>query len=79
MVFSSSTFLFVYFPIVLIIYYLLHQRYRNTFLFLASLAFYAWGEPKFVLVLIISVFINYVAALLVDIKRVGGGKPVKLF
>jgi len=78
MVFSSSTFLFVYFPVVLVIYYLLHQRYRNTFLFLASLVFYAWGEPKFVLVLIISVFINYVAALLVDIKRVGGGKTCKI-
>ncbi|MGI6654235.1 MAG: MBOAT family O-acyltransferase [Christensenellales bacterium] len=66
MVFSSSTFLFVFFPIVLVGYYLLHQRYRNIFLLLTSLGFYAFGEPQFVFIMLISIIINYLNALAID-------------
>ena len=51
MLFSSSVFLFLFLPLVLIIYYLALRRWRqgqNVFLLLASLGFYAWGEPWFV-------------------------------
>lgn len=65
MVFSSAIFLFFFLPLVLLIYYLLKIEYRNTFLLCASLAFYAWGEPKFVFIIILSILINYVFGLLI--------------
>lgn len=59
MVFSSTVFLMIFLPCVLLGYFLLKLEYRNLFLLLTSLAFYAWGEPKFVLVIIFSIIINY--------------------
>jgi len=76
MVFSSSTFIFVFLPVSIIGYYLLHPRYRNTFLLLVSLFFYAWGEPKFVFVMIASISINWVAALLIE-RNIFRGKNCK--
>jgi len=67
MVFSSITFLFVFLPAFIIIYYIIGDKFRNLFLFLASLLFYAWGEPRFVLVLLFSIVINYAAGLLVEV------------
>lgn len=64
MVFSSITFLFVFFPIFLAIYFLLAPRFKNGFLLLASLVFYWWGEPKFVLVMLGSIALNYCCGLL---------------
>lgn len=45
MLFSSIVFLFTFLPAVMILYYLLPVRFRNVILLLASLVFYAWGEP----------------------------------
>ena len=62
MLFSSSIFLFLFLPLVLIIYYVPLRPFRqgqNVFLLLASLGFYAWGEPWFVLVMIASILANY--------------------
>jgi len=59
MVFSSSIFLFFFLPLVIAGYYLLKENYRLYFLLLASLFFYAWGEGKYVLVLLLSIIINY--------------------
>lgn len=69
MLFSSLSFLFVFLPAVLIINFLLKENYRNYFLLLASLVFYAWGEPKFVVVMITSILLNYVFGLLVGSHR----------
>ncbi len=66
MVFSSTVFLFAFLPITLLGYYILPRVLRNLFLFLMSIAFYAYGEPKFVLVLLLSIGVNYVFGLLVD-------------
>ena len=75
MLFSSSIFLFAFLPLVLLIYYLPLRRWRqgqNVFLLAASLFFYAWGEPWFVLVMIGSFLINYVFGLWVArAKRAG--------
>ena len=72
MVFSSSTFLFLFLPVILGGYYLLHPRFRNCFLLLASLAFYAFGEPKFVVMMIVSIVINYFGAIIIcRCKRIG--------
>lgn len=77
MLFSSSIFLFAFLPLVLLIYYLPLRRWRqgqNVFLLAASLFFYAWGEPWFVLVMIGSILINYVFGLWVArAKRAGRG------
>lgn len=68
MVFSSAAFLFAFLPLTLAGYYLLPRRARNVFLMCASLLFYAWGEPKFVFIMILSILMNYVFGLLV-VKR----------
>lgn len=65
MLFSSNLFLFLFLPITLMGYYLLRKRYRNLFLLIMSLLFYAWGEPKFVLVMIVSILFNYAMAMLI--------------
>ena len=59
MVFSTPIFLFFFLPLVVIGYYLLKESYRLHFLLLASLFFYAWGEPKYILVMLLSIVINY--------------------
>ena len=46
MVFSSFSFIFVFLPIVLAIYFLVKDKYKNICICIASLIFYAWGEPK---------------------------------
>ncbi len=65
LVFSSAVFLFLFLPITIAGYYLLGRRLKNGFLLLASLLFYAWGEPYFVLIMILSILMNYVFGLLV--------------
>ena len=69
MVFSSLVFLFVFIPIVLVLYYLSGKKYRNYLLLLASLFFYAWGEPTYVVIMLVSIGANYLCGLLVDEKR----------
>ncbi|MEE0110456.1 MAG: MBOAT family protein [Oscillospiraceae bacterium] len=66
MLFSSNLFLFLFLPCVILGYYLLGKRFRNLFLLMASLAFYAWGTGKFVLVMIGSILFNYLMALIID-------------
>lgn len=68
MVFSSAVFLFAFLPLTLAGYYLCGRRFKNGFLLAASLLFYAWGEPYFVFVMILSILMNYVFGLLV-VKR----------
>ena len=64
MLFSSNLFLFLFLPLVLGFYYLLDRRLRNPFLLFASLVFYAWGTGTFVLMMLASVFLNYIASLI---------------
>ena len=66
MVFSSLTFLFAFLPITLIGYYLLPQKWKIVFLLLASLVFYAWGEPLYVLLMLGSILVNWAIGLLMD-------------
>lgn len=66
MVFSSAIFLFVFLPFTLAGYYLIDRRFKNVFLLIVSLLFYAWGEPEFVFVMIGSILVNYFLALVID-------------
>lgn len=53
MVFSTLTFLYVFLPLVLILYFLSKNRtYRNVVLLIFSLLFYAWGEPKYIFLML---------------------------
>ena len=63
MLFSSVTFLLLFLPVTVAIYYHCSRKYKNIFLLLASIIFYAWGEPKFLLVMFATIIINYFGAL----------------
>ncbi len=69
MVFSSTIFLCVYLPLVLLGYYICPKKGRNLFLLIVSLVFYAWGEPKYVFLMMFSIVINFVFGLLMDKHR----------
>lgn len=66
MVFSSALFLFCFFPIVMLVCMVIDNRLRNIWLLLASLFFYAWGEPKYIILMLISISMNYILALLIQ-------------
>lgn len=66
MLFSSITFLYCFLPCVLLLYFIVPDRMKNTVLLLASLFFYGWGEPKYLIFMLASVTQSYIAALLVE-------------
>lgn len=66
MVFSSITFLFYFLPIVLAIYYAVPNKLKNIVLLIASLAFYAYGEPKYVAIMILSIVATYIFGILME-------------
>ena len=73
MLFTSLIFIVCFLPAVLILYYTVlrnHRKLQNFFLLLASLGFYAWGEPKFVFLLMLSIVVNWIFGLAVDRHRV---------
>ena len=66
MLFSSLVFLWIFLPLVLILYRLLPGRGKNALLLVASLFFYAWGEPAYILLMLASITLNYLGGLLLD-------------
>ena len=67
MVFSSLVFLTIFLPVVLILHTVIpNRKIRNALLLIVSLAFYAYGEPVYVFLMIISAFFNYIFALLLN-------------
>ncbi len=74
MLFSSIPFLFYFLPCVLLVYFLVPQKGRNAVLLAASLFFYGWGEPKFLLFMVFSIVQGYVFAWLIE-----RGRGKKLF
>lgn len=59
MLFSSITFLFLFLPVTVLVYYLVPQKTKNLVLLIASLFFYAWGEPVYVVLMILSILLNF--------------------
>lgn len=59
MLFSSITFLFIFLPLTLLLYYLVPVRMKNYVMLAASLIFYAWGEPVYIILMILSIILNY--------------------
>ncbi|MFF2885442.1 MBOAT family O-acyltransferase [Paenibacillus sp. NPDC057967] len=66
MVFSSLLFLFIFLPAVLLVYHLSPKRIRNVILLVASLIFYAWGEPIYIALMLFSTCTDYIFGLLLD-------------
>lgn len=66
MVFSSSIFIFAFLPLTLLFYFLVPKKIKNYVLLLFSLIFYLFGGPKFIVLLLSVVLINYIGAILID-------------
>ena len=76
MVFSSVTFLYLFLPLCFVLYFIAPNiKWKNLVLTVMSLVFYAWGEPKWIILLILSTTVHYVAALIIEKYR--GGKKAK--
>ena len=72
MVFSSLEFLFFFLPTILVAYFVAPTRFRNPVLLAGSLFFYAWGEPVYIVLMLVSITANYGLALVIDDNR---GRP----
>ncbi|MBR2410958.1 MAG: MBOAT family protein [Clostridia bacterium] len=77
MLFSSISFLYFFLPAVLILYLIVPKALKNTVLLLSGLVFYAWGEPRYCIIMVISILVGYVFGLLIEKFR--GKKLSKLF
>ena len=70
MLFSSTTFIFIFLTLLLILYFPIKNiKYRNIILLIFSLIFYSWGEPKYIFLMLITVLIAYIFGLLIDKYR----------
>lgn len=69
MIFSSTVFLFAYLVIVLSVYYIAPRNLKNAWLFLASLFFYGYGEPIYLILMLASITVNYVSGLLMGLWK----------
>ncbi len=78
MVFSSLSFIFRFLPVFLLAYYLVPGYWKNAVLLLGSIAFYAFGEPKYVLLIVGSVLVNYFIAKAIGKKRRGTARSFLL-
>ena len=79
MLFSSIPFLYYFLPLTLLCYFLAPRRAKNAVLLLFSLVFYAWGEPKYVLFMVVSILQGYFFGRLVEKYRVSNPRRSKLF
>ncbi|MGL5426319.1 MAG: MBOAT family O-acyltransferase [Cetobacterium sp.] len=66
MLFSSLIFLSIFFPLIILIYFTVKKELRNYVLLIGSLIFYAWGEPRYLSVMLIVIVINYICGILLD-------------
>ena len=71
MVFSSLYFLFLYLPIVLLVYYITPLKWRNLWLLVVNLVFYGWGEPVYILLMLFTIVLDYFAGIIVYRCRPG--------
>ncbi len=69
MVFSSLTFLFIFLPITLLLYFISPRKIKNIVLLIGSLIFYAWGEPVYILLMIFSSVVDYTHGILIEKHR----------
>ena len=63
MLFSSIRFLFIFLPVTLALYFIVPHKFRNIIMLIASLIFYAWGEPVYIILMLLSILLNYICGL----------------
>lgn len=78
MLFSSLTFLHIFLPSVLVLYFLSPREARNYILLVASIIFYAWGEPLYLAMMLFTITVNYVGAIVLESMSTPGGKKAAL-
>lgn len=86
MLFSSISFLYYFLPIVLVLYFITPGNMKNLILLISSLIFYAWGEPEYVVIMIVSIIVGYITGRLIEtfytkkyaILFLGGGVLIHL-
>ena len=66
MVFSSLYFLFLYLPIVLLVYYITPLKWRNAWLLVVNLVFYGWGEPKYIVLMLFTILLLVIIVCLIQ-------------
>ena len=66
MLFSSITFLYYFLPLVLILYFSVPKKLKNWVLLFSSLIFYGWGEPKYILLMALSIVVQYILGILIE-------------
>lgn len=71
MSFSTLFFIFTWLPCVLFVYFIFPKKFKNLVLLVASLIFYAWGEPVYIILLLVLILCNYVFARILEVKRKG--------
>ena len=79
MLFSSIPFLYCFLPAVILVYFLVPQKWKNTVLLLFSLVFYAWGEPKYVLLMMATIVLFYLCGLAIGKAKEAKWKKVWLW
>ena len=79
MVFSSLIFLFAYLAITLVLYYAVPFKARNAVLFVVSLIFYGWGEPKYIVVMLFSILVAYIFGFFVGKYRESAPKKARAY
>ncbi len=77
MVFSSLIFLCVFMPIVFLVYYICPSFLKNTWLLISSLVFYAWGEPKYIFIMLFITLFSYFMGILIE-RSIGYKKKILL-
>ncbi|MFR4162896.1 MAG: MBOAT family O-acyltransferase [Paraclostridium sordellii] len=78
MVFSSLVFLFVFLPLIIFIYYISKDKYKNYLILTASLFFYAWGEPIYIVIMILSIGVNFIFGKKVCKDNIGSNRKIWL-
>lgn len=78
MLFSSVSFLFVFLPLLCLAYFLVRAQFRNYLLLMASILFYAWGEPRYLAIMFITILLNYAGAIYIGKERRGNIRKILL-
>ena len=65
MLFSSMSFIYLFLPLVCLLYFLVRANLRNYVLLGASIFFYAWGEPEYLAIMLLTILVNYIGGILI--------------
>jgi len=66
MLFSSMVFVYIFLPLVMLLYFISSKKFRNLILLISSFVFYAWAEPKYLAIMLLTILINYFGAIIIN-------------